>query len=57
MASWWLIGSVRRAMTTMSDGEAPTLVKLATKRHSGPRGRLCYEWFLPEYAPEDRQHG
>lgn len=57
MSSWWLIGSVRRAMTTLSDGDTPALVKCATKRHSGPRGRLCYEWALPEHVGDEVKNG
>lgn len=47
---WWLIGSVRRAMTTLADERCGALVNLGTKRRSGPRNKLCYEWALPEFA-------
>lgn len=45
---WWLIGSVRRAMTTLADPKCGALINLGTKRRSGPRSKLCYEWALPE---------
>lgn len=48
---WWLIGSVRRAMTTLADPRCGALVNLGTKRRSGPRSKLCYEYALPEGKP------
>lgn len=45
MGSQWLIGSVRRSMTVLSDGVCPALVKLESQR-MGPHGRPSYEWAL-----------
>lgn len=45
----WLITSVRRSISVLSDGEAPTLVKLDSLR-MGPHGKPSHEWRLADGA-------
>lgn len=52
--SKWLITSVRRSMTVLSDGEGAPLVKLDTLR-PGPHGKPSHEWATAEFVTVRQQ--